>query len=53
MNTLTLNLKKIKPKTKIKYKVNEDNEWESAEITKRPAKALWQKPQEKAVIGGT
>ena len=32
-------LKKLKPKTKIKNKVNEDDEWESAEITKRAAKA--------------
>ena len=36
-------LKKVKPKTKIKYKVHEDDEWESAEITKRAGKASGKK----------
>ena len=39
MKTFNSKLKKLKPKTKIKNKVNEDDEWESAEITKRAAKA--------------
>ena len=32
-------MKNIKPKTKIKYKANEGDKWESPEITKRAAKA--------------
>ena len=40
--------KKLKSKTNLKYKVNEDDGWESAKITKRAAKASG-----KNVIGGT